>query len=92
VRREAANRVIIYCWYQRQCGAVGVHLGQCRHTGDGWGCAWASLHELPLRVTNATIKTTDEGVAMDAFDVLVDAQCTMSAMDVEIFLRDKLRL
>jgi hypothetical protein len=31
VRREAANRVNIYCWYQRQCGATGVHLGQCRH-------------------------------------------------------------
>jgi hypothetical protein len=31
VRREAANRVTIYCWHQRQCGAVGVHLGQCRH-------------------------------------------------------------
>jgi hypothetical protein len=24
VRREAANRVTINCWYQRQCGAVGV--------------------------------------------------------------------
>jgi hypothetical protein len=23
VRREAANRVTIYCWYQRWCGAVG---------------------------------------------------------------------
>jgi hypothetical protein len=22
VRKEAANRVTIYCWYQRQCGAV----------------------------------------------------------------------
>jgi hypothetical protein len=31
VRREAANRVTIYCWHQRQCGAAGVHLGQCRH-------------------------------------------------------------
>ena len=26
VRREAANRVTINCWYQRRCGAVGVHL------------------------------------------------------------------
>jgi hypothetical protein len=24
--REAANRVTIRCWYQRRCGAVGVHL------------------------------------------------------------------
>jgi hypothetical protein len=26
VRREAANRVTIQCWYQRRCGAFGVHL------------------------------------------------------------------
>ena len=31
VRREAANRVTIYCWHQRQCSVVGVRLGQCRH-------------------------------------------------------------
>jgi hypothetical protein len=31
VRREAANRATLYCWYQRRCGAVGVHLGECRH-------------------------------------------------------------
>ena len=55
-------------------------------------CARGSLHELPLRVTNATIKTTDEGVVMDAFDVLVDPQCTMSAMDVQLYLSDRLKL
>jgi hypothetical protein len=27
VRREAANRVTIDCWYQRRCGAFGVHRG-----------------------------------------------------------------
>jgi hypothetical protein len=26
VRREAANRATINCWYQRRCGAVGVRL------------------------------------------------------------------
>jgi hypothetical protein len=30
VRREAKNRVTIHCWYQRRCGAVGVHLMQRR--------------------------------------------------------------
>jgi hypothetical protein len=55
-------------------------------------CVCRSLHELPLRVTNATIKTTDEGVVMDAFDVLLDPQCTMSAMDVELYLCDRLKL
>lgn len=55
-------------------------------------CVRRSLHELPLRVTNATIKTTDEGVVMDAFDVLVDPQCTMSAMDVQLYLSDRLKL
>jgi hypothetical protein len=28
---EAANRVTSNCWYQRRCGAVGVHLGWRRH-------------------------------------------------------------
>jgi hypothetical protein len=38
VRREAASRVTIYCWYQRQCGAAGVHLGQCQgEGGEGYG-------------------------------------------------------
>jgi hypothetical protein len=27
VRKEAANRATSNCWYQRQCGAFGVHLG-----------------------------------------------------------------
>jgi hypothetical protein len=34
VRREAANRVTINCWYQRRCSAVGVYL---RNAGWGWG-------------------------------------------------------
>eukprot|EP00959_Pyramimonas_sp_CCMP1952_P460059 9479245-Pyramimonas_sp.AAC.1 len=40
-----------------------------------------SLHELPLRVTNASISTTDEGVAMDAFDVLLDDNMEMWGPD-----------
>jgi hypothetical protein len=31
VGREAANRVTINCWYQRRCGAFGVHLRWHRH-------------------------------------------------------------
>jgi hypothetical protein len=28
VRREAANRVTIHCWYQRRCGALVSTLGR----------------------------------------------------------------
>jgi hypothetical protein len=31
VRREAANRVTINCWYQRRCGAVGVDSSTCAY-------------------------------------------------------------
>ena len=35
VRREAASRVAINCWYQRRCGAAGVHLtGRGVRTGS----------------------------------------------------------
>ena len=29
--REAANRVTVNCWYQRQCGAVGVDASTCAY-------------------------------------------------------------
>jgi hypothetical protein len=29
--KRSCERVTNYCWHQRQCGAAGVHLGQCRH-------------------------------------------------------------
>jgi hypothetical protein len=34
---EAANRVTINCWYQRQCGAVGVHLRWRRELSKAGG-------------------------------------------------------
>jgi hypothetical protein len=34
VGREAANRVTINCWYQRQCGAAGVDSSEVRACAD----------------------------------------------------------
>jgi hypothetical protein len=37
VRREAANRVTINCWYQRRCGAVCVDTSACAYSQVGCG-------------------------------------------------------
>jgi hypothetical protein len=41
---EAANRVTGTCWYQRRCGAVGVHLKVA--SSGAWVRAVTSLHAL----------------------------------------------
>jgi UTP:GlnB (protein PII) uridylyltransferase len=42
-----------------------------------------SLHDLPLRVTNASICTTNEGVAMDAFDVVLEDDADMTPSQIQ---------
>merc|ERR1712216_738545 len=43
----------------------------------------SSLHELPLRVKNASISTTDDGIAMDAFDICVEDGFELTASNIQ---------
>ena len=50
MRREAANRVTIQCWYQRQCGAVGGDSSTwCVVCGCAVNAAWPEKHTLNVR-------------------------------------------
>ena len=58
VRREAAN-VLPISWpissrvgHQRQCGAAGVHLGQCRHISGGGGRRGHALRASSRRLSD----------------------------------------
>lgn len=69
-------------------------------TADRRNLLWEfvkALHELPLRVTNATISTKNGGkgvgeVVMDAFDVMMDEGSEWSASQLEAHLCDALEL
>mmetsp|Transcript_8994 Transcript_8994/g.12217 ORF Transcript_8994/g.12217 Transcript_8994/m.12217 type:complete len:512 (+) Transcript_8994:602-2137(+) len=51
-----------------------------------------TLHTLPMRVTNASVSTTEEGWAMDAFDILLEDECEITPEDMENRLRIALNL
>jgi hypothetical protein len=66
VRREAANRVTINCWYQRRCGAVGVDASTCAvPAGAGLGSAEVGVRE--SSVSQASVKDTQRLASSPGF-------------------------